>query len=238
MLSVTLNNDGTAILAIPPISSFMMRQPNFYTFTDNELLIHYENGETIAKFEIIDGGSTLVFIESSVPLFADVGARYMARFISMPEIPLMPYTAFQPRVWLDYYHDVNIPWDDTIDLKLDEFPGVTFSWSPYHVTAHENGNIKELFGGLPIWNVFLADLNGDGFPEFCATVSFGSGLIDDRIIVYDYVANEIYELQDRGYYNYRLSLQNGRLTVTQTLFLGGAERASGEMAIIDGQLVY
>ncbi|MCL2499193.1 MAG: M56 family metallopeptidase [Defluviitaleaceae bacterium] len=93
LLSVTLFLDGTAILATPPISSFMMRQPNFYTFTDNELLIHYENGDMVARFEILNDSDmiyerTLVFIESSVPLFADVGARYAARFTASAEIPV------------------------------------------------------------------------------------------------------------------------------------------------------
>jgi len=91
LLSVTLFLDGTAILATPPISSFMMRQPNFYTFTDGELLIHYENGEMVARFEVLNDSDmiyerTLVFVESSVPLFADVGARYVARYVAQ-QIP-------------------------------------------------------------------------------------------------------------------------------------------------------
>ena len=77
MLSVTLYHDGTARLATPPISSFALVFPCFYTFADNELLIHYESGEEIARFDIDDDGA-LVFNSATVPLFADAGARYVA----------------------------------------------------------------------------------------------------------------------------------------------------------------
>jgi len=76
MLSVTLYSDGTAILATPPISSYALIGSYYYTFTDDELLIHYENDNIIARFTIIDD-NTLVFKEATEPLFADVGARYV-----------------------------------------------------------------------------------------------------------------------------------------------------------------
>lgn len=87
MLSVTLYEDGTAQLAIPPISSYFLPSCT-YAFTDGELLIcarietekaedafSLKNGEVIARFEVVDD-NTLVFRSSTKPLFADEGARY------------------------------------------------------------------------------------------------------------------------------------------------------------------
>jgi len=179
---------------------------------------------------------TLVFIESSVPLFADVGARYVARLTASAENPAIPHTTFQPQEWLDYNYR-NLPWTTTHSLMLDEFPGVIFGWTPYNVTAQENSNVKDLFGGWPVWNVFLADLNGDGFPEFCATISVGSGIVDTRVLVYDYANDTFYDLSDRAVFDYSLSLQNGRLIVTQTGYADNTVLSVGDIAIIDSQLI-
>ncbi len=90
LASVTLYADGRVWLMAPPISSFSL--PDCYsTITDNELLIHADianelfgikSGEVIARFKIMDD-KTLVFQSATVPLFADVGARY----IYMPNLP-------------------------------------------------------------------------------------------------------------------------------------------------------
>ncbi|MCL2164099.1 MAG: hypothetical protein FWH55_06840 [Oscillospiraceae bacterium] len=58
---------------------------------------------------------------------------------------------------------------------VDKFPGVVFSWTSEKVAATDTNGIKNLFWSTPVWNVNLADLNGDGFPEFCGTVSFERG---------------------------------------------------------------
>ena len=74
--SVILYNDGTAKIEESPLSSFMLVGTYFYTFTDDELLIHYESDNVIARFDIIDE-YTIVFKEASIPLRADKGARYV-----------------------------------------------------------------------------------------------------------------------------------------------------------------
>ncbi|MCL2634913.1 MAG: hypothetical protein FWD34_10440 [Oscillospiraceae bacterium] len=73
-MSVTLNNDGTAWIAQPAISSYMLGL-QYYTVTDNELLIHSEIGNPIARFDI--DGNTLVFRSSTIHLYIDEGARYV-----------------------------------------------------------------------------------------------------------------------------------------------------------------
>lgn len=77
MLSITLHKDGTAMLATPPISSYVLIEPYYYTFSGDELIVHYENGNVIARFTVIDD-HTLAFKEATVPLFADEGARYVS----------------------------------------------------------------------------------------------------------------------------------------------------------------
>ncbi len=230
LLSVSLYADGTARLATPPISSYSLLSPYYYMFEDDELMIHYERDDVIARFTVIDE-NTIVFKESSAVLFAEEGARY---------VTFAP-AAYEPRKWLDYYYDEQMPWDGGEEITLPEFPDVTFKWTSGTVTAITGGKERELFMGMPVWSVYFADINGDALPEICATVSFGSGMVDDRVIVYDIANDTGYFLNDRGYYDYTLSLENGRLLVTQTLHsergLEERQAVSGELAIQNGELV-
>lgn len=97
--------------------------------------------------------------------------------------------------------------DTTKAFEIPEFPGVYFVWSAYELRAVKDGAEEVLYSGMPIWDLHLADLNGDGKREICSTVSIGSGIIDDRIIAADYANNEVYELSDRGNYDYRISVE-------------------------------
>ena len=127
----------------------------------------------------------------------------------------------EAEAWVDYSSTGEMPWDESAGIELPEYPGVTFRWTPYGVTAGDETGETALIGGMPVWNVFLCDLNGDGKRELCATVSFGSGIIDDHIEVYDYAAGQRYLLWDRGEYDYTLSLEDGQLQVSQWEYLGG-----------------
>jgi len=80
--SVTLYSDGTARLAAPPISSYALTWPCYYTFENSELLIYYNIDDPFARFAIIDE-NTLQFQSATVPLFAQEGARY----VSAPQKP-------------------------------------------------------------------------------------------------------------------------------------------------------
>lgn len=95
--------------------------------------------------------------------------------------------------------------DTTKAFEIPEFPGVYFVWSAYELRAVKDGAEEVLYGGMPIWDLHLADLNGDGKREICSTVSIGSGIIDNRIIAADYANNEVYQLSDRGNYDYMIS---------------------------------
>ncbi len=125
-----------------------------------------------------------------------------------------------------------MPWDESQELTLTEFPGVTFTWTSEKVTADGEG----LFWGMPVWNVYLTDLTNDGNPELCATVSFGSGLVDNRVIVFDYVTGKEYLLSDRMYHDYFLTLDNGKLMVTQTDRLDGKPLVTAKLRLVNGEI--
>ncbi len=95
--------------------------------------------------------------------------------------------------------------------QLPEFPGVTFRWTGGSITAVTEDGETTLMQGMPIRNAYFCDLNGDGYREVCATVWYGSGLIDQHILVYDYHNSALHELWDRGVYDYSLMLEGDRL---------------------------
>lgn len=140
----------------------------------------------------------------------------------------------QAEVWLDYYSD-DMPWGESKTLTLPEFPGVTFTWTSGDVTAASGEDETVLFWGMPVWNVYLFDLTGDGKPEFCATASVGSGLIDDRVVVYDYASGTFWELQDRGIRDYRLEQDGDLIQVVESEYMG-LEISRGTLALAtDGE---
>ena len=94
--------------------------------------------------------------------------------------------------WFDYTENPSAM-DDESTIKLPIYPDVTFSYNQTQIIASKPFDTSELTGqtilidGMPIWNAYFTDLTGDDFPEICATYSFGSGMIDNRITIYDYV---------------------------------------------------
>ena len=140
---VNLYGDGTAWLAAPPISSYML--PNCtYDFADGELLIYanikteelenafgIKNGEVIARFTVADD-NTLVFGSAAVPLFADVGARYVSPLSTVPKIEtketMPPEKA--PRLEISFM-------EDGLSEQQIQAAQLTTGW---HVTG-ENGEI-------------------------------------------------------------------------------------------------
>ena len=103
------------------------------------------------------------------------------------------------------------------------------------VTENE---ITPLYTGMPIWNTYFCDLTGDGLPELCSTITFGSGIIDSRVIVYDYANGASYTLEDRGKYDYSLRLDgsDGSLCVVQRAHDSGDIAAVGELFFSDSGL--
>lgn len=139
--------------------------------------------------------------------------------------------------WLDYRDASNeLPWGKTKELTLDAFPNVTFSWTSGSVEATESGKTRVLFSGMPVWNVYLTDLTGDGKPELCATVSFGSGIVDEHIVVYDYANLQSYTLWDRMQFDYHLYMADGKLLVGKMPYMGDKQVDFGTLVMRDGVL--
>ena len=136
-------------------------------------------------------------------------------------------------VWLDFRDGSgeDMPWDDSIETGLPEYPGVTFRWTADRVCAVEDGNETVLFSGMPVWSVFLCDLNGDGLRELCSVTSFGFGIVDDRIIAYDFSAKETFMLQSRVMFDYGLTLEGGQLQVSRFRYTDGRKLSEGRLAV-------
>ena len=112
--------------------------------------------------------------------------------------------------WFDYTENPSAM-DDESTINLPIYPDVTFSYNQAQIIASKPFDTSELMTTIfdyrkPIWNAYFADLTGDDYPEICATYTFGSGIIDSRIIIYDYAKGSSYELSDRGYFDFTLRL--------------------------------
>lgn len=145
----------------------------------------------------------------------------------------------QTEKWFDYLENPEeMNWDGRLEIALPEYPGVTFRWYPEKMEAVTENEITPLYTGMPIWNTYFCDLTGDGLPDLCSTVTFGSGIIDSRIIVCDYANGESYTLEDRGKYDYSLRLDesDGSLCVVQSAHDSGDIAAVGELFFSDSGL--
>lgn len=121
-------------------------------------------------------------------------------------------TFYNPDKILDLNSGGNVGWNDTYTFTMDEFPEVVFKWSSEKLEVSANGKNFVLYDGMPVWTVYLFDLNGDGKREICSDISDGSGMIDDHIIVFDYENGECYELSDRGNYDYTIDWTRTQLS--------------------------
>ena len=139
--------------------------------------------------------------------------------------------------WLDYTAEPDaMPWGERRETQVAQFPGVTFRWTTETLTAVSGDSEVELLTGMPIWSVWFCDLTGDGLPELCISSSLGSGLIDERVQVWDYAQGKGYELADRGVYDYVLSQAGGRLVVTRYPFMEQEGGVEGALTLTDGVL--
>ena len=138
--------------------------------------------------------------------------------------------------WFDYLETPDeMKWDGSIDINLPEFPDVTFSWTYGEIVAVKGNETTSLYTGMPIWNTYFCDLTGDGLPELCSTISWGSGLIDNRVMIYDYANGVSYSLEERGVSDYTLrqNENDGQLYVDKTAHVGGGLLSTGRLVFED-----
>ena len=114
--------------------------------------------------------------------------------VALVAAPPRPSDSKEPAVmeWINYLDSPSeMPWDGRLEIDVPQFPVVTFRWYSEKVEAVTENGIVPLYYGMPIWNAYFRDLTGDGLPELCSTVSYGSGMIDTRVIVYDHASGII-----------------------------------------------
>jgi hypothetical protein len=151
-------------LTLDTLRELAKKAPNL-TVSDFEKYAHFDENPDYHIFEV-DGkyklevifdadGNTHCTVESnssgeSFPLSINGSTGYVFDdFLGLASIP-----EYEIRKWVDYFGSDNTPWSESKELTLTEFPGATFKWTPEKVAAGE----KELFRGMPVWNVYLADL--------------------------------------------------------------------------------
>ena len=137
--------------------------------------------------------------------------------------------------WFDFTDNPSDAYEYTpLYADLPEFPNATFRYAGnIAVSDGDASGPRVLITGMPIWNAYFCDLTGDNLPEICATLSIGSGMIDNRIIIYDYANGVCYELEDRGNYDYTLSLQDDKLIVTKCVYDSSTVVETGYLAYLD-----
>ncbi len=135
--------------------------------------------------------------------------------------------------WFDCLNGDEMVWDGVKEYNLDEFTGVTFRCYSEHLEAATDNGTVQLYTGMPIWSVYFYDLTGDGNPEICSTLSIGSGIIDNRILIYDYAGGASYELSDRGNFDYVLNMQEDSLVVEKRAYMQDEIIESGELVFLN-----
>ncbi len=121
--------------------------------------------------------------------------------------------------WEDYFNSNESPSDEDfyLNLRLSEFPDITFEWTTFSITAKENE--KVLISGMPVMSAYFTDLNDDGYPELCSTVYSGSGIVDMHIEIYDIKNDKKYGYIDRMKYDYKLTMENDILFVEKRPYM-------------------
>ena len=137
--------------------------------------------------------------------------------------------------WFDCLHGDEIVWDGRLEINLDEFPGVTFRAYSDRIETVTDEAVIPLYTGMPIWSAYFCDLTGDGLPELCSSLSFGSGIVDNRVVIYDYANGISYSIEDRGVTDYvlRQNDSDGQLYVDKRAHMGGGLLSTGRLVFQD-----
>jgi len=152
--------------------------------------------------------------------------------------------------WFDYFsREKGVEWGLKEEICIEEIPDVLFQWTTFadtyefgsRITATTDQGTEEILKESVILSVYFCDLTGDGKPELCSTVSFGSGFVDYHIIVYDYIEKKSYVLADRMKYDYILRADQGKLYVDKyanSVIENETPEETGIPMIKDGQLQF
>ena len=98
--------------------------------------------------------------------------------------------------------------NDDFSFTMPEFPDEEFSLKKGILCRGDT----ILFSGQPVHDIYLADLNGDGFREICSDISIGlSGVVDMHIAAFDLVNNSLYRLSADIGSEYHITFEDGKI---------------------------
>ncbi|MGN0670012.1 MAG: hypothetical protein ACI4JZ_05630 [Oscillospiraceae bacterium] len=123
--------------------------------------------------------------------------------------------------------------EDEISFTLPEFEDVSFKWTRQKVTA----NGETIAEGMYIYQVYLADLNGDGMREIVTSSSWSSAFTPESIEAYDYANKKFYVLHTSDYFNIlSLHISNNELWVCEKDYLGNNVLSDKKLELSDMKL--
>ena len=123
--------------------------------------------------------------------------------------------------------------EDDISFTLPEFEDVSFKWTRQKVTA----NGATIADGMYIYQVYLADLNGDGMREIVTSSSWGSAFTPESIGAYDYANKKFYVLHTSDYFNtLSLHISNNELWACEKDYLGNNVLSDKKLKLWDMKL--
>ncbi len=104
---------------------------------------------------------------------------------------------------------------DYQEIILEEYPGITIRANEYNLGYVEGEIYYPIYTGMPITDIYFYDVNGDGYRDICASGCWGSGIVDEGIIVFDYTTKKRYSLRNRGVTDFSYVVENGELMVRE-----------------------
>lgn len=90
--------------------------------------------------------------------------------------------------------------------------------SIYGVAVIKDGKLLSMINGMPVFDVFLADLDLDSQYEVYANTSFGSGIVSEDISGYNLVTNTEYYMSERMKKDFKLFIKDNTLMVKEYLY--------------------
>lgn len=232
--TITVREDGTFTYSEGPLSSYL--GVGTWSVSGDRLTLTEQAGADAVNHFRMDG-EDLFYIQKGSANFMFVEAEDGDVFRGSP---MAEGDSSGPAVikWFDYTSSPSqMDWDAVLTAELPQFPGVTFRYVPEQITSQKGEEEPVvLIMGMPIHNAYFCDLTGDGFPDICACLSMGSGMIDSRVVLYDCAEGALHTLQDRGSYNYslRYNEDDGFLYVDKETYRQGAVVSSGRLAYANG----
>ena len=196
-----------------------------------ELLLHWDGEYTAFYF---DSTTSEEIDDEYCYVKSDELNLFLSHFY-----PIQAGTSLPEVKWFDYTENPsNMSYERELKIRLDDFPGIIFKYTPYGIVAATEDDTTAdetmLISGLPVWSAYFCDLTGDGYPEICSQVSYGSGMIDSRVIIFDYANGISYKLEDRGNYDYYLRMNGAYLYVDKRVYNSDELVASGRLVFKDG----